>query len=47
MESAAAEVIDPFTNQIKPAALSRFVDNNQLTLREVGMLDDITDVDKR
>lgn len=47
MESAAAEVIDPFTNQIKPAALSRFVDNNQLTLREVGMLDDITDVDKK
>lgn len=47
MESAAAEVIDPFTNQIKPAALSRFVDNNQLTLREVDMLDDITDVDKK
>lgn len=47
MESAAAEVIDPFTNQIKPAALSRFIDNNQLTLREVGMLDDITDVDKK
>tara|TARA_R100000406_G_scaffold51984_1_gene35344 strand:+ start:2797 stop:5568 length:2772 start_codon:yes stop_codon:yes gene_type:complete len=47
MESAAAEVIDPFTNQIKPAALSRFVDNNQLTLREVGMLDDITDVDEK
>ena len=47
MESAAAEVIYPFTNQIKPAALSRFVDNNQLTLREVGMLDDITDVDKK
>tara|TARA_A100000172_G_scaffold78403_2_gene63956 strand:+ start:1626 stop:4409 length:2784 start_codon:yes stop_codon:yes gene_type:complete len=47
MESAAAEVIDPFTNQIKPAALSRFVDNNQLTLKEVGMLDDINDVDKK
>lgn len=47
MESAAAEVIDPFTNQVKPAALSRFVDNNQLTLKEVGMLDDINDVDKK
>ena len=47
MESAAAEIIDPFTNQIKPAALSKFINNNQLTLREVGMLDDITDVDKQ
>lgn len=47
VESAAAEVIDPFTNQVKPEALSKFINNNQLTLREVGMLDDITDVDKK
>ena len=47
MESAAADIVDPFTNQIKPRNLSIFIDNNQLTLREIGMLDDITDVDKK
>jgi len=47
MESGAASVVDPFTNQVKPAALSRFIDSNRLTLKEVGMLDDITDVDKK
>jgi hypothetical protein len=47
IESAAVDVIDPFTNQIKPATLSRFINNNQLTLKEVGMLDDINDVDQK
>lgn len=47
MESGAASVVDPFTNQVKPAALSRFIESNRLTLKEVGMLDDITDIDKK
>lgn len=47
MESGAASVVDPFTNQVKPAALSKFIESNRLTLKEVGMLDDITDIDKK
>lgn len=43
----ASSVVDPFTNKIKPKDLSRFINNNKLTLREVGMLDDINDVDKK
>ena len=47
MESAAASVVNPYTNQVVPQRLSNFIRENQLTLREVGMLDDINDVDKQ
>ena len=47
MESAAARTVDPVTGQVKPAAFSKFIKSNQLTLRETGMLDDLTNIDKQ
>ena len=47
MESAAARTVDPVTGQVKPAAFSKFIKSNQLTLKETGMLDDLTNIDKQ
>ena len=47
MESAASNVVDPFTGKIRPRELSNFLNNNQLTLREVGMIDDISNIDEK
>tara|TARA_R100000664_G_scaffold7087_1_gene12192 strand:+ start:1158 stop:3908 length:2751 start_codon:yes stop_codon:yes gene_type:complete len=47
MESAAARTVDRVTGQVEPAAFSKFIKNNQLTLKETGMLDDLTNIDKQ
>ena len=47
MESSAAQTVDPFTNQIKPAAFSRFIKNNELTLKEVNLVGDLGDIEQK
>ena len=47
MESSAAQTVDPFTNQIKPAAFSRFIKNNELTLNEVNLVGDLSDIEQK
>jgi hypothetical protein len=47
MESAAASIVDPSTGQVKAERLTNFIQKNQLTLKEVGMLDDIGNVEQQ
>jgi hypothetical protein len=47
MESAAASVVDTSTKQVKAKSLSDFIQKNELTLKEIGMLDDIGDVEQQ
>ena len=47
MESAAASVVDQSTNQVKAKSLTNFIQKNELTLKEIGMLDDIGDVEQQ
>ena len=47
MESAAASIVDTSTKQVKAKSLSDFIQKNQLTLKEIGMLDDIGDVEQQ
>ena len=47
MESAAASIVDTSTKQVKAKSLSDFIQKNELTLKEIGMLDDIGDVEQQ
>jgi hypothetical protein len=47
MESAAANIVDTSTKQVKAKSLTDFIQRNQLTLKEIGMLDDIGDVEQQ
>jgi hypothetical protein len=47
MESAAASVVDQSTNQANAQKLTKFIQGNKLTLKEIGMLDDVTNVEQQ
>ena len=47
IQAGAARVIDPQTGQVNPRKLAELIKNNPQTLREVGLLDDITNMDQQ
>lgn len=47
IQAGAARVIDPQTGQVNPRKLAELINNNPQTLREVGLLDDITNMDQQ
>ena len=47
MESAAASVVNQSTNQANAQKLTKFIQANKLTLKEIGMLDDVTNVEQQ
>ena len=47
IQAGAARVIDPQTGQVNPRKLAELIKNNPQTLREVGLLNDITNMDQQ
>lgn len=47
IQAGAARVIDPVTGQIDPRKLADLIKNNPQTLREAGLLDDVTNMDQQ
>lgn len=47
IQAGAARVIDPQTGQVDPRKLAELIKNNPQTLREVGLLNDITNMDQQ
>lgn len=43
----AAKVIDPFTGKVKPGKLATFIKENPQTLREVGLINDVNNMDEK
>ena len=46
-QAGAARVIDPFTGKVKPGKLATFIKENPQTLREVGLLNDVNNMDEK
>jgi len=47
IQSSAARIINPQTGQVDPGKLARLIKDNPQTLREVGLLDDVTNMDQQ
>ena len=47
IQAGAARVIDAQTGQVNPRKLAELIKNNPQTLREVGLLDDVTNIDQQ
>jgi hypothetical protein len=47
IQNSAARVINPQTGQVDPGKLARLIKDNPQTLREVGLLDDVTNMDQQ
>jgi len=47
IQNSAARIINPQTGQVDPGKLARLIKDNPQTLREVGLLDDITNMDQQ
>lgn len=47
IQSSAARIINPQTGQPDPGKLARLIKDNPQTLREVGLLDDVTNMDQQ
>jgi|14BtaG_2_1085337.scaffolds.fasta_scaffold02047_2 hypothetical protein len=47
IQAGATRVIDAQTGQVNPRKLAELIKNNPQTLREVGLLDDITNMDQQ
>jgi len=47
IQNSAARVINPQTGQVDPGKLARLIKDNPQTLREVGLLDDVTNMNQQ
>jgi len=47
IQSSAARIINAQTGQVDPGKLARLIKDNPQTLREVGLLDDVTNMDQQ
>lgn len=47
IQNSAARIINPQTGQVDPGKLARLIKDNPQTLREVGLLDDVTNMDQQ
>lgn len=46
-QAGAARVINPLTGKVNPSELAKFIKNNPQTLREVGLLNDVNNMDEK
>jgi hypothetical protein len=46
-QAGAARVINPLTGKVNPSELAKFIKNNPQTLREVGLLNDMNNMDEK
>lgn len=46
-QAGAARVINPITGKVNPSELAKFIKNNPQTLQEVGLLNDVNNMDEK